>query len=134
MGSALRDPNFDGHVLLAEGQADREFFDWSAGQCAVVDGFLGRAADLQEDVAALEDRVCGQRQALVGRGGRGGGDGQRVAAQALGQFPALREERGGVAVIAHAQQDDVERPGEGGEVRFRRWLAGHERLLTLVYE
>ena len=58
------------------------------------------------------------------RGGRGGGDGQRVAAQALGQFPALREERGGVAVIAHAQQDDVERPGQGGEGGFDVRLAG----------
>ena len=61
------DPHLDRHLVLQQGEADRQFFDRTAGERLVIDRLLARAADLQEDVAALQDRMRGQRQALVRR-------------------------------------------------------------------
>ncbi len=78
-------------------------------------GQLAGAADRQREFARGQQGGQGEGEARVGRAGRAHPGHRTAAVQGLVETGCTREQRRGVAVVAHAEHGHVHRPGLGGQ-------------------
>ena len=113
----------------AQHGADRHRFDRPGGERLVERRELVRPFDMQRDRARTQQDAAGERQARLRRARGADRRDQRARRRVhrLGEPVGAGKPRGGVAVVAHAERDDVGGRRQRGEARV-----GGGELLVLV--
>ena len=94
-------------------------FDRPGAERLVERGELVRAFDMQRDRARAQQDAAGERQTRLRRAGGADRRDQRARRRVhrLGEALGAGEPRGGMAVVAHAERDDIGGQGQVGDAR-----------------